>query len=135
MLHKTAADLLKRTKDKQKTAKLKLMKQWEEEATLRNKRVCTLLIIKVCIFQKKVKLRENYYLEGLSNEIDFKKVNKKGEILALKGHGNEPNFPSFLHKSLWPRSFTLHFDFGFEFAEIFVFEKRLPESGSRQDCL
>jgi hypothetical protein len=37
MLHKTAADLLKRTKDKQKTTKLKLMKQWEEEATLRNR--------------------------------------------------------------------------------------------------
>jgi hypothetical protein len=37
MLHKTAADLLKRTKDKQKTAKLKLMKQWEEEASLRNR--------------------------------------------------------------------------------------------------
>jgi hypothetical protein len=82
MLHKTAADLLKRTKDKQKTAKLKLMKQWEEEATLRNKRVCTLLIIKVCIFQKYVKLRENYYLEGLSNEIDFKNVEKNLQILA-----------------------------------------------------
>jgi hypothetical protein len=76
MLHKTAADLLKRTKDKQKTAKLKLMKQWEEEATLRNKRVCTLLIIKVCIFQKYIKLGENYYLEGLSNEIAFKNVDK-----------------------------------------------------------
>jgi hypothetical protein len=76
MLHKTAADLLKRTKDKQKTAKLKLMRQWEEEATLRNKRVCTLLIRKVCIFEKYVKLRENYYLEGLSNEIDFKNVDK-----------------------------------------------------------
>jgi hypothetical protein len=55
----------------------------------------------------------------------------------LKGHGNEPNFPRFLHKSLWPRSLTqLHYissrsDFGFEFAEIFVFEKRLPVSVSR----
>ncbi len=28
----------------------------------------------------------------------------------LKGHGNEPNFPRFLHKSLWPRSLTLHFE-------------------------
>jgi hypothetical protein len=28
----------------------------------------------------------------------------------LKGHGNEPNFLSFLHKSLWPRSLTLHFE-------------------------
>jgi len=60
MLHKTAADLLKRTKDKQKTTKLKLMKQWEEEATLRNKRVCTLLIRKVSIFQKYVKLGEMF---------------------------------------------------------------------------
>ncbi len=50
--------------------------------------------------------------------------------IQLKGHGNEPNFPRFLHKSLWPRSLTVlyissRFDFGFEFAEIFVFEKRL----------
>ncbi len=29
--------------------------------------------------------------------------------LLLKGHGNEPNFPRFLHKSLWPRSLALHF--------------------------
>jgi hypothetical protein len=28
----------------------------------------------------------------------------------LKGHGNEPNFPRFLHKSLWPTSLTLHFE-------------------------
>jgi hypothetical protein len=30
--------------------------------------------------------------------------------IHLKGHGNEPNFPSFLHKSRWPRSLTLHFE-------------------------
>ena len=52
-------------------------------------------------------------------------------LKCLKGHGNEPNFPRFLHKSLWPS--PLHYissssDFGFEFAEIFVFEKRLPVS-------
>ncbi len=29
--------------------------------------------------------------------------------LPLKGHGNEPVFPMFLHKSLWPRSLTLPF--------------------------
>jgi hypothetical protein len=55
-------------------------------------------------------------------------------FFSLKGHGNEPNFPSFLHKSLWPRSLALRFepfDFGFEFAEIFVFGKRLPLSVSR----
>jgi len=28
----------------------------------------------------------------------------------LKGHGNEPNFPRFLHKSVWHRSLTLHFE-------------------------
>ncbi len=27
----------------------------------------------------------------------------------LKGHGNEPVFSMFLHKSLWPRSLTLPF--------------------------
>jgi hypothetical protein len=50
----------------------------------------------------------------------------------LKGHGNEQNFPRFLHKSLWPIG-PLHYissrsDVGFEFAEIFAFEKRLGES-------
>jgi hypothetical protein len=30
-------------------------------------------------------------------------------LLLLKGHGNEPVFPMFLHKSLWPRSLTLPF--------------------------
>jgi hypothetical protein len=56
------------------------------------------------------------------------------ELSSLKGHGNEPVFPMFLHKSLWPRSLTLHFkpsDFGLEFSEIFVFENRLPASVSR----
>jgi hypothetical protein len=32
MLHKTAVDLLKRGKDKHKNTKIKLIKQWEEEA-------------------------------------------------------------------------------------------------------
>jgi hypothetical protein len=26
----------------------------------------------------------------------------------LKGHGNEADFPRFLHKSVWHRSLTLH---------------------------
>ncbi len=55
--------------------------------------------------------------------------NITGPSSSFKGHGNDPNFPRFLHKSLWPRSLTLHF--GFEFAEIFVFEKRLPVSVRR----
>ncbi len=50
---------------------------------------------------------------------------------ALKGHGKEPDFPRFLRKSLWPRSLTSRSDFGLEFSEIFVFEKRLPDSTIR----
>ncbi len=56
-------------------------------------------------------------------------------LLLLKGHGNEADFPGFLHKLDPHRSLTLPFepfDFGFEFAEIFVIEKWLGESGSRQ---
>ncbi len=29
---------------------------------------------------------------------------------VLKGHGNELNFPRLLHKSVWHRSLTLHFE-------------------------
>ncbi len=52
----------------------------------------------------------------------------------LKGYGNEADFPRFLHKSVRYWSLTLNFcsDFGFEFAEIFVIEKRLPDSASRE---
>ncbi len=60
---------------------------------------------------------------------------------SLKGHGNEPNFPRFLHKSLWPRSLTLHFE-PFRFwlrirgdIRIWKTTPRVGESGSRQDCL
>ncbi len=47
-------------------------------------------------------------------------------IGTLNGHGNETDFLRFLQKSVRHRSLTLHiepFDFGFEFAEIFVIEK------------
>jgi hypothetical protein len=44
---------------------------------------------------------------------------------ALKGHGNEADFLGFLHY-LSSRS-----DFGLEFAEIFIIEKRLLNSSSR----
>ncbi len=61
--------------------------------------------------------------------------------LGLKGHGKEPNFPRFLHKSLWPRSLTLHFE-PFRFwlrirgdVRIRKTTPRIGESGSRQDCL
>jgi hypothetical protein len=63
------------------------------------------------------------------------------QSLALKGHGHEPNFPRFLHKSLWPRSLTLHFE-PFRFwlrilgdIRIRKTTPRIGESGSRQDCL
>ena len=35
MLHKTAVDLLKRGKDKHRNTKIRLIKQWEEEAITR----------------------------------------------------------------------------------------------------
>ncbi len=51
----------------------------------------------------------------------------------LKGHGNEAVFLGFLQKLVPHRSLSLRFessrsDFGFEFAEIFIIEKRLPDS-------
>ncbi len=49
---------------------------------------------------------EDIYIKGVRPEIfEFGFF-----FMDLKGHGNEPNFPSFLHKSLWPRSPTLHFE-------------------------
>ncbi len=49
----------------------------------------------------------------------------------LKGHGNEADFLGFLQKLVLMD--PLHYlssrsAFGFEFAEIFVIEKRLPDS-------
>ncbi len=52
----------------------------------------------------------------------------------LKGHGNEADFLGFWHKSVRHRSLTLDFepfDFDFAVVEIFVIEKRLPDSPSR----
>ncbi len=63
------------------------------------------------------------------------------QTVLLKGHGNKPNFPRFLHKSLWPRSLTLYFEpFRFWFRirgdiRIRKTTPRIGESGSRQDCL
>ncbi len=51
--------------------------------------------------------------------------------LPLKGHGNEADFLGFLQKLGPHRSLTLPSAFGLEFAEIFVIEKRLPDSASR----
>jgi hypothetical protein len=62
-------------------------------------------------------------------------------VRTLKGHGNEPVFPMFLHKSLWPRSLTLPFK-PFRFwlrilgdIHIRKLTPRIVESESRQDCL
>ena len=77
------------------------------------------------------------YHPPLVNKRTGKKTNKQEGKLKivnfvkkadtnLKGHGNEADFLGFLHKSVWHRSLTLHFepsDFGFEFSEIFVIEK------------
>ncbi len=56
-------------------------------------------------------------------------------VAYLKGHGNEADFLGFLQKLVPHRSLTLHFEpfrFGFEFAEIFLIEKRLHNSASRR---
>ncbi len=51
------------------------------------------------------------------------------QSVPLKGHGNEADFLGFLHKPVrhvGPLHYILsRSDFGFEFAEIFVIEKRL----------
>ena len=59
----------------------------------------------------------------------------------LNEHGNEPNFPRFLNKSLWPRSLTLCFE-PFRFwlqirgdIRIRKTTPRIGESRCRQDCL
>jgi hypothetical protein len=56
-------------------------------------------------------------------------------VNLLKGHGNEADFLGVLHKPVRHRSLTLYVsslsDFCFEFAEIFVIEKRLPDLPSR----
>jgi hypothetical protein len=62
-------------------------------------------------------------------------------VRILKGHGNEPNFARFLHKSLWPRCLTLHFEpfrFWLRIRGDICIRKTTPrigESGSRQECL
>ncbi len=56
------------------------------------------------------------------------------DTLHLKGHSNQADFLGFLHKSVRHRSshyISSRSDFDFEFAEIFVIEKRLPDSPSR----
>jgi hypothetical protein len=69
----------------------------------------------------------NYYL--------FHYLNWKQKVPQLKGHGNEADFLGFLKKLVLID--PLHYlssrsAFGFEFAEIFVIEKRLPDSASRR---
>ncbi len=54
-----------------------------------------------------------------SDHLIFKNRNH-GRYLSLKGHGNEADFLGFSQKLVPHESRS---DFGFEFAEIFVFEK------------
>jgi hypothetical protein len=53
---------------------------------------------------------------------------------SLKGQGNEADFPGFLQKLVPHRSLTLPFEpfelSSFEFAEIFIIKKQLPDSAS-----
>jgi hypothetical protein len=54
-------------------------------------------------------------------------------LRSLKEHGNEADFLGFLQKLVPHIGLTLPYvcsDFGFEFAEIFIIEKRLPDSAS-----
>jgi hypothetical protein len=55
---------------------------------------------------------------------------KMAHSSRFKGHGNETDFPRFLHKSVRHKVpyTTFRADFGFEFAEIFVIQKRLLDS-------
>ncbi len=48
----------------------------------------------------------------------------------LKGHGNESDFPRFVHKSVWHMSLSLHFEL-FHFWLQIRGEKRLPDSAYR----
>jgi hypothetical protein len=55
-------------------------------------------------------------------------------LVQLKGQGNEAEFLGFLQKSVPHESLTLHFEpfrFRLEFVEIFVIQKRLPDTPSR----
>ncbi len=54
---------------------------------------------------------------------------------VLKGHSNEEDFLGFCRNlfGIGPLHYILsRSDFGFEFAEIFIIEKRLPDSASRE---
>jgi hypothetical protein len=56
-------------------------------------------------------------------------------VPILKGHGNEADFLGFLQKLVLidPLQYlSSHSGFGFTFGEIFVIEKRLHDSASRQ---
>jgi hypothetical protein len=51
-------------------------------------------------------------------------------VEPLSGHGNEADFLGFLHKSVPYESLSSCSNSAFEFAEIFIIEKRLPDSSS-----
>jgi hypothetical protein len=69
------------------------------------------------------------FLVDLGPTKKFVAVYAHAYLRALKGHGNEADFLGFLQKLVPHESLTLPFgrsDFGFEFAETSIFEKRLP---------
>jgi hypothetical protein len=77
------------------------------------------------------------YLQGLAFVTCVVGTNVQPKTM-LKGHGNDADFLEFLHKSVPHESLSdlsSRCDFVFEFTEIFVIEKGLPESGSRQDTI
>ena len=82
------------------------------------------------IFEK-IQNGSNGILGGLGDTDSWKKTwSRKSRVrLPLKGHDDEA---AFLGKSVPHESHSSRSDFGFEFAEIFVFEKRLPVSLSRR---
>ncbi len=70
-----------------------------------------------------------------------KYLNPSGDLVPLKGHGNEADFLGFLQKSVRRRFLTLHlepFQFDLRIRRDIRNRKstpRLAESGSRQECL
>ncbi len=83
--------------------------------------------------------RYTWYLKQVMAGLPYIKIyntysTESKMFFNLKGHGNEADFLGFLQKLGPHRSLTLPSScsaFGFEFAEIFVIEKRLSDSASR----
>ncbi len=105
---------------------------------------CSRLFSNMYYFLKHILLRSERLREGLDKYISEFPMQKCRFFIFidlrlmkwyLKGHSNEADFLGVLHKPVrHTRSLTLHFEpfrFGFEFAGIFIIEKRLPDSPSQ----